>query len=129
MLTRAIAGCQITANIGSTIKLLIMTFDGTEGGPITLAQASGMTAEYRRLNPGATKAHFFGRQTILDLLNQSGCMGIRMYYGNNVTTGAKELILVGVTTTGEDMTSLVMDLSCPCPKYCSTPNALNSDTI
>jgi hypothetical protein len=103
-----------------------MAFDGTEGGAITLMQASAMTAQYRTSNPGATKAHFFGREAILNLLGQSGCMGIRIYYGINPTTGAKELILVGADAAGNDMTNVVMDMSAPCPKYCSSTNALNT---
>jgi hypothetical protein len=104
----------------------MVVFDGTEGGQVTLLEGSAMTAEYRRLNPNAIKGHFFGKNAINSLLNQTGCMGIRMYYGNNVTTGEKELILVGVSADGNDMTQMVMDISKPCPKYCSTPNSLNS---
>jgi hypothetical protein len=103
-----------------------MAFDGTEGGAITLTQAAAMTAQYRTVNPGATKAHFFGREAILNLLGSPGCMGIRMYHGINPTTGAKELILVGADASGNDITNLIMDMSAPCPKYCSIPNALNT---
>jgi hypothetical protein len=107
----------------------MVVFDGTEGGPITLDQGSAMTKEYRRLNPNATIAHFFGKQRINALLNQTGCMGIRMYYGVNVVSGEKELILVGVKSDGNDMTQMVMDMSHRCPKDCSAANSLNSDNV
>ena len=95
-----------------------MSFDGTEGGSITLAAASDLTAEYRRLNSGATIAHFFGKDIIEDILEQTGCKGIRIYYGID-DEGGKELILVGADSDEDDMTSLVADLSLPCPNTCS----------
>jgi hypothetical protein len=104
-----------------------MTFDGNEGGPITIGEASAMTAEYRRLNPNATRCHFFGKNRIQQLLDQEGCKGIRMYYGINPTTGARELVLVAADSAGNDLTGLIMDLSYPCPNSCSASNSLNSD--
>jgi hypothetical protein len=106
-----------------------MAFDGNEGGPIFIEDAAAMTAEYRRLNPNATKCHFFGKNTIQQLLDQEGCKGIRIYYGISPTTGVRELILVAADSSGNDMTNLIMDLSHPCPNSCSTSNALNSDII
>ena len=103
-----------------------MTFDGNEGGPITLAEASAMTAEYRKLNPNATRGHFFGAARIQELLDQEGAKGIRIYYGINPTTGAKELILVAANSDMNDLTELIMDISKPCPGNPSKPNRLNS---
>ena len=101
-----------------------MAFNGTEGGPITLAAASEMTACYRKLHPNQTEAHFFGKDTILALLDQTGCVGIRAYYGDK-PNGGKELILVGVDANENDMLDLIMDMSRPCPSYCSNGNPLN----
>jgi hypothetical protein len=103
-----------------------MSFDGTEGGSITLSSASDLTAEYRRLNPGAAKAHFFGKDILLDLLDQTGCKGIRMYYGID-ENGDKELVLVGADSNQDDIsTGIIADLSVPCPNECSAKNDLNS---
>lgn len=104
-----------------------MTFDGNEGGPISIDVASAMTAEYRRLNPNATRAHFFGRKRIEALLSQPNSMGIRVYYGINPTTGAKELVLAAADGIGDDITDLLIDISKPCPGYPSRNNSLNSD--
>lgn len=101
-----------------------MAFNGTEGGAITLAAAAVMTASYRKLQPNQTEAHFFGKDNILALLNQTGCVGIRAYHGTN-TDGGKELILVGVDANENDMLELIMDLARPCPTNCSNGNALN----
>ncbi len=102
-----------------------MSFDGTEGGSITLQTGAALTAEYRRQNPGATKGHFFGKDILQDLLDQQGAMGIRMYYGLD-GDGNKELVLVAADANEDDLTDLVADLSMPCPNICGTANALNS---
>jgi hypothetical protein len=60
-----------------------------------------------------------------ELLDQEGCMGIRMYYGLD-EHGKKELVLVGADADQNDMTELVADLSMPCPSICGVANALNS---
>lgn len=57
-----------------------MAFNEKEGGEITLYAAADMTAEYRTQNPGETKGHFYGKDILNDLLNQNGCMGVRIYY-------------------------------------------------
>lgn len=102
-----------------------MSFDGSEGGAITLDAGAALTAEYRRINPGATKGHFFGKDILQDILDQKGCMGIRMYYGLD-PEGNKELVLVGADANENDMTALVADLSMPCPGVCGNTNSLNS---
>jgi hypothetical protein len=103
-----------------------MICDGTEGGQINLDVASAMTAKYRKAEPSAIRGRLFGKDAINALLNQTGCMGIRIYYGLSVA-GEKELILVGTDASGNDMTQLVMDMSKLCPPYSSIPNSLNSD--
>ena len=101
-----------------------MAFNGTEGGPISLAAAAAMTACYRKLHPNQTEAHFMGKETLLALLNQTGCVGLRVYYGDK-PEGGKELIFVGVDANENDMLDLIMDMSRPCPSYCSNGNQLN----
>ena len=102
-----------------------MAFDGTEGGEITSTAGGDMTAEYRRLNPGEVKGHFFGKEILQELLDQEGCMGIRMYYGIS-PEDRKELVLVGAKANEDDMTDLVVDLSTPCPNHCGINSILNS---
>ena len=102
-----------------------MSFNGTEGGSISLTAGAALTKEYRKKNPGATKGHFFGKDILHQLLNQQGCEGIRMYYGLD-EDGNKELVLVGADADENDLTALVADLSMPCPGVCGTANVLNS---
>lgn len=102
-----------------------MSFNGTEGGQITLQQGADLTAQYRAENPNEIKGHFFGREILTQLLQQNGCKGIRMYYGVD-KTGKKELVLVGADANEDDILDLVADLSLPCPGVCGNANVLNS---
>jgi len=103
-----------------------MAFDGTEGSAISLPQGAALTKEYRLRTPSGTKGHFFGKEILNQILEQEGCMGIRMYYGENPETGERELVLAGANEEEDDMLDLVADFSVPCPSRCSTDNALNS---
>lgn len=102
-----------------------MAFNGTEGGAITLSTGAALTAEHRLRNPTALKARFFGKDILNQILEQEGCMGIRMYFGQN-EDGIREIVLVGADKYEDDILELVADVSRPCPSSCSTPNALNS---
>ena len=103
-----------------------MAFDGTEGGEITLQQAAVLTAEHRLRNPTAHKGHFFGKDILNKILEQEGCMGIRMYYGLDKDSGKRELVIVGADEDEDDMLELVADFSQACPTRCSDSNYLNS---
>lgn len=101
-----------------------MAFNGTEGGQISLEAGAAMTAAHRKLNPNETRAHFFGKDILNDLLGQTGCVGIRMYYGID-SDGMRQLVLVGVDAEGKDKTELVADMSIRCPTQCDPSSALN----
>jgi hypothetical protein len=103
-------------------------FTGTEGEAIELAQAAAWTANYRKQNAevaNAAKAHFFGREILKQILEQEGCMGIRMYYALD-DNGQRQLILIGVHAEGEDMEEgVVADKSTVCPPDCDQESSLN----
>ena len=102
-----------------------MAFDGTEGGQIPLNDASLMTSNYRHNNPTSIKGRFFGKDILNRILEQEGCVGIRVYFGQD-EDGNNQLVLVGADSDENDMLDLVADMSFPCPNACSTPNPLNS---
>ncbi|WP_242929085.1 hypothetical protein [Pontibacter vulgaris] len=106
------------------------TFDGTEGAPIELSLAASWTKNYRGYATAdesgtLTKAHFYGRDILQKLLDQEGCMGIRIYYARD-EKGQKQLVLVGANAEGNDMEEMVVDSSKICPPDCSTGGDLNS---
>lgn len=104
-----------------------MSFNGTEGTVVTLNDASGWTANFRAtISSGDIIAHFVGKQKINAILEQEGCMGIRIYYGID-DDGEKNLILVGVAADENDMVNgVIVEKLVTCPPKCSTTNALNS---
>lgn len=102
-----------------------MSFNGNEGGEISLTTASGLTSTYRTNNANAVQAHFFGANNIQALLDQTGAVGIRIYHGED-DNGDRKLILVAVDSEEDDMLDLIYDMGVQCPPTCSTSNELNS---
>ena len=104
-----------------------MAFNGDEGSVVTLAEASGWTANYRRTIPtGEIISQFVGRNKIMEILNQDDCMGVRIYYGIG-DDGKKNLILVGAEADENDMVDgIIVERLFPCPPLCSGRNSLNS---
>ncbi len=103
-----------------------MPFTGSENHSITLSQAAQWTRNYRIANPGQTLAHYFGKQAIIDILNQETCVGLRVYYALD-DAGEKQLILVGVDANENDLFNGVLaERSVKCPQACGMLNPLNS---
>jgi len=104
-----------------------MNYTGNEDHSISLTEASELTANYRNAQTGDyIKAEFYGKNAILDLLNQETCIGMRIYYGLN-SEGVQKLVLVGVDTSGDDLVNgVILDKGVPCPIACSSTNTLNS---
>ncbi|MFD2514937.1 hypothetical protein ACFSRY_13755 [Pontibacter locisalis] len=98
-------------------------FDGTEGAPIALDQAASWTANYRRNaaageNGVVIKGHFYGKDILQKILDQPGCMGIRIYHARD-GRGQRQLVLVGANAEGEDMVEgTVADSGKLCPPDC-----------
>jgi hypothetical protein len=104
-----------------------MAFNGDEGSVVTLAEASGWTANYRRTIPaGEIISQFVGKNQLMKILNQKGCMGVRVYYGIG-DDGKKNLIFVGATADENDMIDgIIVEKVVPCPPRCPEKNSLNS---
>lgn len=104
-----------------------MAFDGTEGAQVTLAEGSGWTKNYRNgTKYNGKNGQFFGKDILNAILQQSGCMGIRIYYGEE-TNGTPNLVIVGADADENDMTTGVIGERCvPCPSRCGVSNPLNS---
>lgn len=100
-------------------------YDGHEDHIITLEQGTRLTRNFRE-NPTAptVNAGYFGRDCIVRILEQNGCVGIRMYYGRN-DDGSPCLVLVGVDNTGEDLyNGTLAEFYYPCPPFCPQSSPL-----
>lgn len=104
------------------------SFDPNYDNTISLNDAAKLTKKFRDDFPGAIKANAYNKSQMLDLLNQEGCKGFRIYNGLSVT-GVQQMVIVGVDVDGNDLVDgMLLDHSQPCPEICSNANALNSNT-
>lgn len=102
-----------------------MAISGTEGGPIDQATAKEWTANYRASGRGEVRSHLFGSETVRQLLNQNGCVGVKIYYALD-DNGVQQLLLVGTDSEGNDLEDgLIMDKSMNCPPDCGTGSELD----
>lgn len=101
-----------------------MAFDGNEGTMITLDEGAALTGEYRNNNPRKSLGMFFGKEKLLELLNQPESVGIRIYFGEE--NKDFELVLVGADSNQDDILDLILDRGKRMPPYNGVSNALNS---
>jgi hypothetical protein len=95
-----------------------MSFNGDEGQFITLEEAVEWTRNYRDANPTGVKGHFYGKEKLMDILNQSGAMGIRIYQAID-NSGAECLVLVAADAEEGDLyDGLLLERGFPCPPIC-----------
>lgn len=104
-----------------------MTYTGNEPHSISLSDAAAMTKAFRdSISSGQIIAHYFGKSAIAAILNQTNCVGIRIYYALS-TTAVKQLVVTGVDANGNDLyNGLLAERSLTCPIDCSTANPLNT---
>lgn len=102
-----------------------MAFTGDEAEEFPLDTAAEWTANYRKANPGAVKAHFFGKEIIQRILDQDGCVGIRCYYALD-ENGVQQMIMVGADKDENDLyNGIIAEKAIFCPPYCSKGSPLN----
>lgn len=94
---------------------------------ISRAEAAAMTRRFRDSAGAKTeRGGMFSRVAVQDLLAQSGCEGLRYYFGRK-DDGMSAMLLVGVDANGNDMNGgTILEWSYPCPPFCGDPNDLNS---
>lgn len=103
-----------------------MAFTGNEGEQITLEEGAVYTARYRADNPGGIKGAFIGRRHIEQILAQSDCQGLRMYFAKE-SDGSTTLVVVGADSNQNDQLNLIFERTTRCPETCGSTNPLNSD--
>jgi len=104
-------------------------FTGTEDNEISCNDAALLTQNYRdaqALSSNYVKVEYFSKASLESVLDQSGCVGIRIYYGlddNNV----QRLDIVGADANENDMvTGVILEHGTVCPPICVSPKNLNS---
>ncbi|MBK9632914.1 MAG: hypothetical protein IPO62_17970 [Saprospiraceae bacterium] len=97
------------------------------GSFVTISQAQTMISNWDNqqvsINDANPRSIAYGKSKILDILNQSGCEGIRIY--NGIDQSNHVFILVGYDSNGNDMTSgYILETGLPCPSYCAPSTSL-----
>src|SRR5436189_6206800 len=71
---------------------------GEEGAPIELDKAASWTANHRsrQHSKDATISQFFGQVILNRILQQDGCLGIRIYYANSQSLSSWQRFFVAV---------------------------------
>jgi metal-dependent amidase/aminoacylase/carboxypeptidase family protein len=105
-------------------------FTGEEIHDIGFTEAAEITKRYRDIHtePEDRKAVYFSKKGIQKVLDQTDCVGIRIYFGYNEEIEF-EPIIVGADRYENDILhtgAVCLDLSLPCPDRCSEANILNS---
>lgn len=106
-----------------------MEFTGNEENQITKEEAAVLTKRYReQMKDGDRKGGYISKDSIVSVLEQDGCVGIRYYYGLNEEE-QQELVIVGVNSSTNDIIddeAVCLDRCIPCPDVCGENNILNS---
>ncbi|MEO0405190.1 MAG: hypothetical protein AAF193_09995 [Bacteroidota bacterium] len=101
-----------------------MAFTGKEGKMIPLNDASTRTEDHRRKYPTEAMGGFFGKDKIMELLNQTDAKGIRYYFAQK---GDKmSLVMVAADSSENDITANVLNDEMKNPPYTGNTNPLNS---
>jgi hypothetical protein len=103
-----------------------MSFTGEENHDITLNEAAELTANYRNSHPRAIQGEYFSKKAIKDILDQSNCVGIRIYFGED-KAHVPHFVITGVDSDENDLyTGLLAEKGWKCPPHCGGINPLNS---
>lgn len=77
-------------------------YSGKEGRFVPLSLSKKWVANFRDSNPKHTHAFYFGCELFENLLNEPGCVGIRIYYAQD-DDGSPKMVLVGVDKKGNNI--------------------------
>lgn len=102
-----------------------MPFTGNENHEMSLEDAAKLTKKYRdSTSAGTILGGFFGKTALLAILNQTGCVGMRIYNAQ-LEDGTPTYVLVGVDSPGEDMEDgPIAEIVMTCPPFCPKESAL-----
>ncbi len=103
-----------------------MEFTGNEEHGMSLEDAAKLTKNYRdSVSTGTMLGGMFGKTALLGILNQTGCVGMRIYNAL-LSDGKPTYVLVGVDSAGEDMEDgPIAEIVFVCPPYCPKESILN----
>lgn len=100
-----------------------MATDSNSGTVITLREAIDFTHAFQENNPNETKSYFVGINKLNLILEQEGCIGVRIYNGYDESENKNNLVLIGVDENEEDITNgIIVEHLITCPPFCPKSN-------
>lgn len=104
-----------------------MAFTTTDGEYISLQDACSWTANHRNSSSyNGIKSQFYGKSKIAGILQQQGCVGLRIYYAID-SSNVPVLVLIGTNCDGNDIeSSMILERGTICPPNCGGGGGGNS---
>jgi hypothetical protein len=101
------------------------SFTGKEKHIVKVEDARQYIENYREsAAQGSVFGGFFGKLSLLAILNQPDCVGIRYYHGRDIS-GNEQLVLVGVKEDGSEIVDgHIASRAVKCPPACGIPPTL-----
>ena len=97
-----------------------------EDHEVGLTLARDLISRSKRANPGQPSAGALNRGALDAILQQAGCEGMRIYFGEK-PDGTRTLVIVGMDEFGNDLDEgLILDHTILCPPLCPLNSALDS---
>ncbi|HEV8600827.1 MAG TPA: hypothetical protein VGQ69_15805 [Gemmatimonadales bacterium] len=93
---------------------------------ISLDAGAAITRRYREgAGPNPMKAGAFHATQVRELLDQPGCVALRIYYGRQ-DNGDPAFVLVGIDANDKELTGgIMLEVCFLCPPFCGDGSALN----
>lgn len=102
-----------------------MAIDRNTGEVITLNEAVNYAHSFQERQPEAIKSFFVGTNKLNLIIEQEGCIGLRIYNGYDPVTNKENRVLVGVDASGEDISNgIIVEELFPCPTDCPKSSPL-----
>jgi hypothetical protein len=103
-----------------------MTADPNTGSIISQEEAIVLASAFDRKFPNQITSSFIGSNNLKALLDQTDCIGVRVYNGYDDALEKISLIFVGVDSADRDIleNGLIYDKIATCPPMCSTDSLL-----
>lgn len=102
-----------------------MAVDKNTGDVISLEEAVNYTHSFQERQSKAIKSFFVGTNKLNLIIEQEGCIGVRIYNGYDPVTNKENRVLVGVDASGEDISNgIIVEELFPCPTDCPKSSPL-----
>ncbi|MFZ4680080.1 MAG: hypothetical protein ACOYLP_07930 [Flavobacterium sp.] len=100
-----------------------MNLDPTTGSIISEEEAKKIITLFAEKFPKQTVSSFIGSDNVKKILEQEGCIGIRIYNGYDEEAQKISLVLVGVDKEEQDILEygIIYDRMATCPPFCPKP--------